>query len=356
MLQGMQPAIDRFNKFLNSERGQRIAKGFQQAMLIAGQAVGWVLDKATALGQWLGDHFQTVVIAAAGALALYAGNAMLAAAAHWKMLLGVAVVIALAAALGHFGVTASQAFGAFTGGVFVVGAAVKNFGLQCANIFLGIIGAVRTVGKNIDVAFSNVIHGAQAVFWDLAATATTVISTIAQRLSKLPFVNIDTSGLERRAAEYQARASSARSGIRGFADVGAAWNTGMTTFDAFSSGWASDAYSRGYGMGSAFGDKLSNLAVDNTSLIALRNIAKNTGSTAKSVKDLSDEQLKMVEDVAIRKYTAQVNTTSLTPTINVTVNGSGDKSTANDIASAIADILARQAAAHTSVSYAEAGT
>lgn len=106
---------------------------------------------------------------------------------------------------------------------------------------------------------------------------------------------------------------------------------------------------------SGLAGSFSNFSLDNAAAVALKNIDKNTASTAKSVKNLSDEELKYIEDVAVRKYTAQINTTSLTPHIVVNVKGSDNKEDADYIAASIADILARQAAAHTSLSYSEAG-
>lgn len=79
------------------------------------------------------------------------------------------------------------------------------------------------------------------------------------------------------------------------------------------------------------------------------------GNTKKISADLADEDLKYLEDVAVRRYETRVNSTSLTPSITVNVKGSADKESVGDITSAIAAILVQQASSHTALSYAEVG-
>lgn len=77
------------------------------------------------------------------------------------------------------------------------------------------------------------------------------------------------------------------------------------------------------------------------------------GDTKKLTANMADEDLKYMEDVAIRRYETHVNSTSLVPQITVQVNGSADRGTADDIAGRIAAILRREASSQTSISYAE---
>lgn len=80
---------------------------------------------------------------------------------------------------------------------------------------------------------------------NLLSTACTVIAGIAAELNKLPFVEFDYSGISNAASEYAAKAAEAAGNKEEYKDIGAAFNEGMSTFDAFQSGWASDAFSAG---------------------------------------------------------------------------------------------------------------
>lgn len=71
----------------------------------------------------------------------------------------------------------------------------------------------------------------------------------------------------------------------------------------------------------------------------LGNIDKNTGKIAKTV-DLSDEQIKMLVDVAERKYVNNVNLTSQTPMITVQGQNTGNtEKDARNLADTLRDVL-----------------
>lgn len=71
----------------------------------------------------------------------------------------------------------------------------------------------------------------------------------------------------------------------------------------------------------------------------LTNIDKNTGKIAKTV-DLSDEQIKMLVDVAERKYVNNVNLTSQTPMITVQGQNTGStEKDARNLADTLRDVL-----------------
>ena len=68
-------------------------------------------------------------------------------------------------------------------------------------------------------------------------------------------------------------------------------------------------------------------------------IDKNTGKIAKTV-DLSDEQIKMLVDVAERKYVNNVNLTSQTPMITVQGQNTGNtEKDARNLADTLRDVL-----------------
>lgn len=124
-----------------------------------------------------------------------------------------------------------------------------------------------------------------------------------------------------------------------------------------------DAYHAGYDWGSALSlagaAELSGLpgpgGLDALSEMEehLGTIAGDTGRIAQNTADMADEDLKYLEDVAIRRYETHINSTSLTPQVSVRVDGRADRETGEDIASRIAAVLRRETAAHTSISVAE---
>lgn len=66
-----------------------------------------------------------------------------------------------------------------------------------------------------------------------------------------------------------------------------------------------------------------------------------------------DEDLKMLEDVAIRRYEAKINSTQLTPSVTVNVDNSAGNLNERGIANAVARILIKQSASATTATYAE---
>lgn len=338
MLQGMQPAIDRFNAFMNSEKGQRIARGIETAMRMAGTAVGWLLDKITALGEWIGGHFQSAMQAAVILIALYAANMLVAAAAtaaaNWPVLLLIASVVMMAQAFNAAGFTSEQVFGAIGKGAGWLYALCYNLIADAWNLIAGFAeffanvfnDPVAAVGQLFSSVFTAILHivetAASAIDKLLGTNMAGGISSFTKRMQ---------SGIDMLVGKNKITIN--RMDHIGYTDTANVWGAAAS------------------GLAGSF----SNFSLDNAAAVALKNIDKNTASTAKSVKNLSDEELKYIEDVAVRKYTAQINTTSLTPHIVVNVKGSGNKEDADYIAASIADILARQAAAHTSLSYSEAG-
>lgn len=84
---------------------------------------------------------------------------------------------------------------------------------------------------------------------------------------------------------------------------------------------------------------------------ALQDISADTAAIRNAVA-LSEEDLKMLVDMAEREYVNNINLTAQTPVINVTGQNTGDSELDNQrLAEAIRDILLEQAASHTDLSY-----
>ena len=84
---------------------------------------------------------------------------------------------------------------------------------------------------------------------------------------------------------------------------------------------------------------------------ALEDIGADTKAIRSSVS-LSEEDMKLLVDLAEREYVTNVNLTAQTPVINVSGQNSGDTDMdRRALADAIRDILIEQSASHTDLAY-----
>ena len=375
-----QPVLNKVNQLANSPAFQNFVNNAMGALTKVASVTLDIMNGIANVGNWISENWSTIepiVLGIVGALGLYAGalvvtnilnginaastatmaasealasgqtflwtvnqyglNAALAACPiTWIIVAIIAVIAAIFAVCGAIAQltgVADSAFGVLCGGVNVVIQFFVNLGLAVANIAIGIWNAMSAVAQNIVIAFHNAIGKVQAFFLNLASTAATVVANIANALNKLPFVNIDTSGLTSAAASFKSKASEAGTAEE-YKSISAAFSKGMSTNDAFSKGWASSAFKPGASFGdgaakkvkgafsskglSSLGSKslgLANNAKSGSSNLA-NNAAKtagntgktagNTGKIAKSVnasKDDLDFIRKMADRRAINRFT-----------------------------------------------------
>ena len=238
----------------------------------------------------------------------------------------VAAIYAACSAIAKFTGIANSGFGVICGGINVVVQFFVNLGLTIANIALGIWNALGACAQNIGIAFGNVIAGVQSWFYNLLSTALTVVAGICEALNKLPFVEFDYSGITNAASDYAAKAAEASGNIQDFVSIGDAFNEGMSTFDTWGEGWASDAFNAGAnwgdGVASGISDAVGGLfdmdlgaATDyGTGLgtgsgygdFAMDDLLGNTGQTAANTGAAADalstsmEELEYLRDIAER--------------------------------------------------------
>jgi hypothetical protein len=186
------------------------------------------------------------------------------------------------------------------------------------------------MGSNIMTAFHNAIASVQSWWYDLLSTALTVVEGICEALNKLPFVEFDYSGISSAADDYAAKSAEAAASKESYKSIGDAFNEGMSTFDTFQDGWASNAFDAGASWGDGIADKVSNFSLsdmlgstdipkadDYTSGFSdaiansgmsdnLSNISGDT-SAIKDGLDITSEDLKYLRDIAeqeaVNKYT-----------------------------------------------------
>lgn len=262
--------------------------------------------------------------------AQYGLNAALAACPiTWIVVAVIALVAAIYAAcsaIAKFTGIANSGFGVICGGINVVVQFFVNLGLTIANIALGIWNALGACAQNIGIAFSNVISGVQAWFYNLLSTALTVVAGICEALNKLPFVEFDYSGITNAASDYAAKAAEASGNIQDFVSVGDAFNEGMSTFDTWQDGWVGDAFNAGANWGDGVASGISDavgglfdmdlgaatdygaggLGTGGYGDFAMDDLLGNTGQTAANTGAAADalststEELEYLRDIAER--------------------------------------------------------
>lgn len=313
-------------------------------------AINWVannLDVAIPLVVSLGAAFGVLLIAAnwtnilatatktaASMQAFY--NAVMAAN---PIALTAAAVLVLVAAL-YGGVAAFNkltgssisATGIITGAFTTMGAFILNGTL--VPLHNGFAAFVNFLGN----AFNDPITAIDVLFYDMSITILKYVQNVAQGLegliSMIPGVEVNmTSGIDK---------------LIGKLEYGRNWTIKQNGYKEYIKPWENidlgKAYTKGYNWGANLGKSglmgstsAGELEIPQAADVKdlLGNIDKNTGKIAKTV-DLSDEQIKMLVDVAERKYVNNVNLTSQTPMI--TVQGQNTGNTEKDVRN-LADTL-----------------
>lgn len=297
--------------------------------------------------------FATQKAAAAQAFlnAVMAANPAALAAAG--VLLLVAALYAGVAILNHFTGSSISATGIITGSFAVMGAFVYNSVL--VPLQNGFAMFVNFIGN----AFNDPVAAVKILFYDMAITIMQYLQNVASVLEGLvnlvPGVTVDfTSGIDawvtklRRDRQYAKWES-------GYTEYVTPWQN-MDYGKAYTSGynWGANLSLGSLFSGSGTGQlALSGLPEYNEFSGILGSIDKNVGSIKKSV-DLSDETLKMMVDIAERKYVNNISLTSQTPVITVYGQNTGNsRSDTKSLLDALRDLLQERLDSGATVSPAE---
>lgn len=316
-------------------------------------AINWVannLDVAIPLVVSLGAAFGVLLIAAnwtniltfateKAAAAQAFLNAVMSANPAALAAVGVLVLVAAfyagIAAVNHFAGTSISATGIITGAFATLGAFVFNGVLvPLQNGFAAFVNFLANV-------FTNPLAAVKIAFYDMAITVMQYLQNIAQGLegllNKIPGVTVDlTSGVNATVTKLQ-RDRHYEKWASGYTEVVKPWEN----FDLGKAYNAGHDWGANLGKSGLMGTSTAELEIPQAADVKdlLGNIDTNTGKIAKTV-DLSDEQIKMLVDVAERKYVNNVNLTSQTPMITVQGQNTGNtEKDARNLADNLRDLL-----------------
>lgn len=363
----LEPAMKRLNGLLNSELGQNAVNGLIAGFELLGRVAAGAVDLLAAGAQWVADNWDlitTILAAVAGVAALLAAKMALAGAAsvasalasagawalaNWPLLLLIGLAAAAGMAAKEMGLTIEDVFsaiGTIAGGLFAFG---YNLVASAWNL-LASFGDFFT--NFLDDPVSHIVH----LLADLADFALSILQNIAGAIDAVFGSNLAGA------------VNGWRDNVQAWADsvVGEKKNKikrmEMLDIHATMDQWSQAAGGFGRGLDNfTIPDVLGGYAqnsIDLTNYMAnsgipgkLDEIGNDTAAIKRSVS-LSEEDMKLLVDMAERQYVNNINLTAQTPVINVTGQNTGDtEMDRRSLANAIRDIIIEEAASHTDMSY-----
>lgn len=365
-LNALRPVLEELNAFLNSDIGKDALNGFISAVRMGGDALLWLVKLVESGAAFIAENWDmvsTLLIGGAAAVAAVmtasaVQTAIAWAAANWPLLLIVGSIVMIIYMARQMGATWEEIAGV-VGGAFglMYAFAMNNFIVPAQNGFARFANFIGNL-------FNDPVAAVKILFLDMAETVLGYLSNVAHGIenliNKIPGVSVNlTSGIDsvyswvQNASQSVKDASGWKEYVKkwDFVDYANAWESGSAK--GRSVGSALDNFSvKDFmsGMGGSGFDYSALTAADRINS-TLSDIGADTKAIRSSVA-LSEEDIKLLVDMATREYVNNINLTAQTPIINVTGQNTGDtEMDKRSLADAIRDILIEESASHTDLAY-----
>lgn len=356
-VKAMQPAMTKLNDLLNSEIGRKAVNGLIAGFELLGSAASGVVDLLAAGAQWVADNWDfvsTVLQFAGGALLAFAALSVAAhaaawAAANWPLLLFIAVIGAAIMAMYAMGMSSEEVFatiGAGLGWLYAFG----------YNIVAAAWNLIATFAEFFANVFDNPIGAIANLFLGLFNFIMDIVSAAAGAIDALLGSNISgaVKGFQNKVNDFvhdvfgENQVKVKRMEQISYEDTMNQWAQAGAGMGRMVDNFSVDDLLGGFsGANTDFSAMLDASGIPGT----LDGIKGDTAAIKRSVS-LSEEDMKLLVDMAERQYVSNVYLTAQTPVI--TINGQNTGDTEEDLRwleDALQRILAEQAASHTDLSY-----
>lgn len=359
-VKAMQPAMKRLTDLLNSDLGKKAVNGLIAGFELLGRGATGVIDLLAAGAQWVADNWDfvsRVLQFAGGAVLAFAavsvGAAIIQAGAwalaNWPIVLFIALMGAAVMAMYEMGMSSEEVFGTIGAGLGWLYALGYNLTASAWNLIATFAEFFANVFDNPVTAIANLFLGLFNFIMDIVTAAAGAIdallgSNISGAVKGFQadvnnFVH-DVFG-ENQVKVQRMEQISYQDTMAGFAGAGAGIGLALDNFNV------NDVLGGFSGSSTDFSALLDASGVPGS----LDAIQGDTAAIKRSVA-LSEEDMKLLVDMAERRYVNNINLTAQTPVI--TINGQNTGDTAQDLQwleNALQRILAEQAASHTDLSY-----
>lgn len=358
------PAMEQLNGLLNSDTGRAAVNGLIAAVRALSNGIVGLIGLVKAGADWVLENWETVstalIAGAVGIAAVMTASAVRAAAAwamvNWPLLLlvgGIALVIYAARQMG----ATWEEIGGMVAGVFgtMYAAFMNLFAVPLQNAAASLINFICN-------AFHDLGASLKILFFDVAQTILGYLSSVAHGIETLinsiPGMSLSITaridGLYNQVQSASQRVKDA-SGWKeyvkpwDYVDYGENWNRwsekGRNIGSSLDHFQLPDYMSGIGGTPFNYDEILTGVSGQ------LEDIGKDTKSIKNSVS-LSEEDLKLLVDLAEREYITNVNLTAQTPVITINNQTAGNNAAdSQHLANVIKTILIEQAASHTDLAY-----
>lgn len=359
-VKAMQPAMTKLNDLLNSEIGQKAVNGLIAGFELLGSAASGAIDLLAEGAQWVADNWDfvsTVLQFAGGALLAFAALSVASAMAHaaawavanWPLLLFIAIIGAAIMAMYAMGMSSEEVFA-------VIGAGLGALYVFGYNLVASAWNLIASFGEFFANFLDNPVAAIVHLLADLADFALSVLQSIAGAIDAVfgsnlaGAVNGWRAGVQQWADDLvgEKKVKIERMGLLDVHSTMDQWgNAGAGIGRALDNFNVNDILGGFSGANTDFSAMLDASGIPGT----LDGIKGDTAAIKRSVS-LSEEDMKLLVDMAERQYVSNVYLTAQTPVI--TINGQNTGNTEEDLRwleDALQRILAEQAASHTDLSY-----